>query len=45
MMDMTLSFAVLRLMATLRAKSLVDAIALASVALASLVIGATVILA
>ena len=45
MIDASLPWSVLRLIATLRAKSLVDTIALASVPLASLVIGATVIMA
>lgn len=44
-MDASLSWVLLRLLATLRARSLVDAIALASVPLASILIGATVILA
>ena len=44
-MDITVPFAVLRLMAALRAKSMIDAIALASVPLAAVLIGATVVLA
>ena len=44
-MDASLSWVFLRILATLRARSLVDAIALASVPLASILIGATVILA
>jgi len=44
-MDASLPWVFLRMLALLRAKSLVDAIALASVPLASILIGATVILA
>jgi hypothetical protein len=44
-MDISLPMLVLRIMVRLRARSLVDAIALASVPLAALVIGATVVLA
>ena len=44
-MDAGLSWVFLRLLAMLRTRSLVDAIALASVPLASILIGATVILA
>ena len=44
-MDASLPWALLRVIAMLRARSLVDAIALASVPLASLLIGATVMLA
>jgi len=44
-MDASLSWVFLRILATLRARSLVDAIALASVPLAAVVIGATVMLA
>jgi hypothetical protein len=44
-MDASLSWVALRLLATLRARSLVDLIALASVPLASILIGATVMLA
>jgi hypothetical protein len=43
-MDITLPMLVLRIMVRLRARSLVDAIALASVPHASLLIGATVVL-
>ena len=43
-MDASLTWVVQRLLATLRAKSVVDAIALASVPLASLLIGAAVVL-
>lgn len=43
-MDAGLPWAVLRVLALLRAKSLIDAIALASVPLAALLIGATVVL-
>lgn len=45
MMDIGLPMLILRIMVRLRARSLVDAIALASVPVASLLIGATVILA
>ena len=44
-MDVSLPWALLRVLAMLRARSLVDAIALASVPLAAVVIGATVMLA
>ena len=44
MTDIALPMLVLRMLVRLRAKSLVDAIALASVPLASLLIGATVVL-
>ena len=44
-MDISLPMLVLRIMVRLRARSLVDAIALASVPLAAVVIGATVVLA
>lgn len=44
-MDVSLPWALLRVLAMLRARSLVDAIALASVPLAAAVIGATVMLA
>ena len=44
-MDASLSWVFLRMLALLRAKSLVDTIALASVPIAAVLIGVTVVLA